>query len=155
MFQLHVHPEAQAWVPHEPYMVKLNKFFSDPQIPMKVTLWPRRLVDEVIGRPTKPYEFRAFTRGKESHVFVDETETPQSIAWLIAHELVHRMVDSSPTLSAAFADSRPVDMDPAGDEFHEVDAQERFCDGIATRLLGYRQDRAWWRRRIPRALSLT
>lgn len=148
--QLVVHPEAAPWVPKEPYLRKLQAFFSDEKIPMRVHLWPRRMVDRIIGRATKPYEFRAFTRGEDSHIFVDATETPQSIAWLIAHELCHRMVKSSPTLTAAFEDAKPLDLDPAGDAFHDVDTEERFCDGIATRILGYRQDRAWWRKRVPR-----
>lgn len=133
-------------------MHQLQGFFNDPKL--TVHLWPRHMVDRVIGRPTTPYEFRAFTRGDESHVFVDRTETPKSIAWLIAHELCHRMVNSSPTLSMAFDDAKPLALEASGDRFHEIDAEERFCDGIASRLLGYRQDRAWWRRRVPRGAPL-
>lgn len=149
MFQLAVHPEARPWVPKKPYLDQITSFFTSGNI----SLWPRHMAESVIGRPTKPYEFRAFSRGKDGHIFVDETETPQSIAWLMAHELCHQMVDDSPTLTAAFEDARPLDMKPASDAFHFVDSEERFCDGIATRLLGYRKDRAWWRERVASRLS--
>ena len=148
MFQLVVHPEAQRWVPSEAYLSKLGEYFPDG----KVSLWPRRMTATILGRPTVPYEFRAFTRNGEANVFVDPTETPQSIAWLMAHELCHQIVENSPTINAAFNDAKPVDMKPSSDEFHYVDAEERFCDGIATKLLGYRKDRAWWRKRVASRL---
>ncbi len=148
MFELGAHPEAQAWIPKEPELSKLRNFFVDPS--MKVKIYPRSMVKQVLGRHAPSYAFRGFTRGDTSHLFVDSTETPKSIAWLMAHELTHQMVGKSPTLTAAFDDAKPLDMEPAGDPFHDVDAEERFCDGIATRLLGYRQDRAWWRRRLSR-----
>jgi len=153
MFQLHVHPEARGWIPRKTQLDQLKSFFSDPNLSVK--LWPRHMASQILGRPTKPYEFRAFTRDDESHVFVDPTETPESIAWLIGHELCHRLIDQNETLSNAFADARPLDIDPAGDTFHEIDSAERFCDGIATRLLGYRQDRTWWRKQIPKRRRFT
>jgi hypothetical protein len=108
------------------------------------------MVDQVIGRATKSYAFRAFTRGNNSHLFVDFTETPQSIGWLMGHELTHQDIKQNPSLTQAFADSKPKNIDPAGDIFHEIDAEERFCDGISSRLLGCRFDRAWWRQQIAR-----
>ena len=117
---------------------------------MCVHIWPRSMVEQILGRESKPYAFRAFTRGSDSHLFVDATETPKSIAWLTAHELTHQMVDRSPTVSEAFSDARAFDIDPAGDHFHDIDAEERFCDGVSSRLFGFRLDRDWWRERAPK-----
>jgi hypothetical protein len=131
---------------------KLREYpaFSDPS--MKVYLHPRSHANRVLGKPKPPYAFRAFTRDGVSHIFIDGTETPQSLCWLIGHELTHQVIDKSPTVKAAMADasSRPTGLDPAGDEFHNVDAEERFCDGVATNLVGKRLDRAWWRERVRR-----
>lgn len=148
MFQLHVHPQARAWVPSKNDLSKLGSYFKNPD--MNVHIWPRSMAEQILGRKTKPYAFRAFTRGKDSHLFVDPTETPESIAWLMGHELTHQLIDKSPTVAQAFSDARAFDADPVGDTFHDIDPEERFCDGIATRLLGYRLDRAWWRKRTPK-----
>lgn len=147
MFKLHVHPDTTSWVPRQAQMEALQRFFQGTET--DVYLHPRSEANKVLGRHAKPYAFRAFTRGKESHLFVDFTETPESVAWLMAHELCHRMVDQTPTLENAFTEARPKDLEPAGDAFHDVDPEERFCDGIATNLMGYRMDRRWWRQRTP------
>lgn|GEM_PF-6126456 len=143
-----VHREACPWVPTDQDVSVLKGFFG-PRLPNgRLWIWPRRLASQILGRPAGPTDFRAFTRGDESHVFVDPSETRPSVSFIIAHELTHQLVDTSPTLSSAFADSSPRRTDRAGDRFHEIDAEERFCDGIANRLLGTRYDRSWWRRRV-------
>lgn len=143
-----VHREARPWVPSEADLAQIRSFFGERLPGGQIYLWPRRLVDQVYGKPTKPLSFRAFTRAGRSNVFVDPSETDASVAFLMAHELCHQVVDRSPTLSMAFSDAKPAGVDRAGDEFHSVDAEERFCDGIANRLLGTRYDRSWWRRRL-------
>jgi len=151
VFTLDVHPQAKAWVPAPPQMAAMRRLFKDVQA--TVHIYPRSMANKILGRHAEPYAFRGFTRGTDSYLFVDPTETPRSIAWLMAHELSHRMVADTPTLKAAFTDARPHDVDPAGDHFHDIDPEERFCDGIATNLLGYRQDREWWRARTPKNTS--
>lgn len=147
VFALHVHPQAQAWIPRPPQMAALRRLFGKTKA--DVYIYPRSMANQMLGRHAEPYAFRGFTRGTDSYLFVDPTETPDSIAWLMAHELCHRMVADTPTLKAAFHEATPHELDRAGDPFHEIDPEERFCDGIATNLLGYRQDREWWRARTP------
>ena len=148
MFTLKVHPNARAWVPREPQMGQIQKFFAKTEA--TVHILPRSMANIVLGRYADPYAFRGFTRGTDSYLFVDGTETDKSIAWLMAHELCHRMIDMSPTIKNALNEARPHDLDPKGDAFHDIDPAERFCDGIATNILGYRMDRRWWRKRTPK-----
>lgn len=147
--RIYVHPEARPWVP-DPNQVAVIRNFFDEKLPNgRAFLWPARLKSEILGRPASARTFRAFTRGSDSHVFVDRSETKPSVAFVLSHELTHQLVDRSPVLSAAFDDARPAGLGHAGDPFHAVDAEERFCDGIAARLFpGTRYDRSWWRRRV-------
>jgi hypothetical protein len=146
-----VHPEARAWVPTRVDQEKILAYFGPKIDSGTVRILPRSLANQVLGRELAPYSFRAFTRDGVSNVFVDRTETPQSVAFLIAHELTHQAVDGSPTLEAAFADARMPRDTPWSDRFHHVDAEERFCDGVAGKLLGTWFDREWWRARTQRA----
>ncbi len=148
--KLYVHEEARPWVPVEADLAALQGFYGDRLPEGNLWLWPRRMAEQVLGRRSKPYAFRAFTRGDESHVFVDGSETKQSIAFLMGHELCHQVVGRSPTLKTAFSDARPSGLGSAGDLFHQRDPEERFCDGISERILGYRFDRDWWRPRVGR-----
>lgn len=152
-FTLHVHPEAQPWVPEASDLERMRSFFRFND--MRAHLLPRRMANQVLGMKKKPYAFRAFTRGNDSYVFVDPTETKKSTAWILSHELAHQMVDRTPVLEQAFDDATVHGPDRAGDHFHEVDPEERFADGIATRLIGPRLDRTWWRERTkdPRLID--
>jgi hypothetical protein len=144
-FQLYIPPEAQAYAPPPALMQKLKSYFNFPH--MRAHILPRRLANETLGKDKGHYAYRGFTRGNDSYMFVDPTETPESIAWLTAHELAHQKVDTSPTLQAAFRDATVYESCVAGDAFHRYDPEERFCDGIATNLVGKRLDRDWWRKR--------
>ena len=84
-----------------------------------------------------------------SYVFVDPTETPDSVAWIIAHELSHQLVDEHPEVARMLDQAKTSEAHPASDRFHELDAEERLADGYATRLVGKRYDRSWWRKRAP------
>lgn len=148
MFSLTVHPGAEPWTPSPTDLAKLQSAFAN--VEGQVHIWPRSVVDRITGRVMGPYAFRGFTRGPVSHLFVDYTETPRSITWLMAHELCHHTVHNNPTLHAAFNRAKP-DLAPASDRFHEIDPHELYCDGIASNILGYRLDRHWWRTRTPKA----
>jgi hypothetical protein len=149
-FRIVAYPGTERWVRNSPCLRRVGEYFSDPS--MVVHVYPRSMADQVLGKPKPPYTYRAFTRDGQSYVFVDRTETPRSICWLIAHELTHQLIDKSPTVKAAMSDAsaRRTNLDPAGDRFHQIDAEERFCDGIATNLVGARLDRDWWRQRTHR-----
>lgn len=157
MISVRVHPDASAWAPTRADAEKILSWFSPKltQQEASVLVLPRSEANREVGRDLPPYSFRAFTRGDQSRVFADATETPQSVAFVIAHELCHQVVHRTPTLEAAFADARGGSRPPWSDVFHEVDAEERFCDGIASRILGTWYDRAWWRRRVDAAVGPT
>jgi len=146
MLSITVHPEARAWAPSGQVMNELRRRFPVDGV---VQVLPRRMVAEVYGKASRPYAFRAFTRGDTSYVFVDGSETPDSVAWIIAHELSHQLVVEHPDVSKMLDAAKPRDLNPAGDRYHHVDAEERLADGYATRLVGKRYDRAWWRKRAP------
>ncbi len=146
-FRLFAHPGARSWVPPTNTIVRLRDRF--PIAGHQVHMWPRAMVAQIRGRPETPYAFRAYTSGTDSHIFVDDTETPTSIVWLIAHELTHRLVNEHPQVARMLDQARPADLDPRGDRFHQVSAEERLADGYATRLAGARLDRDWWRQRAP------
>jgi hypothetical protein len=143
-FRLLVHPGCRPWVPEKEDRKILQSAFDLPEV--EVHLWPRPLIPHVIERPTLPYSFRAFSHDGRSHLFVDSTETKKSIAWLMAHELCHQRILQESSIRKHLLDQRPP-LDPAGDSFHELDPEETTCDEIATKLLGIRLDRSWWRQR--------
>lgn len=146
-FQLDVKPGAEPWAPDQRAIGALSRYFAALPTGTIVEMWPRAKIIEATGTRLPDHAFRAVTRGPRSIILVDPTETPTSISWLIGHELAHQLVRRSPTIRAAMDDAHAADqgLTPASDRFHEVDAEERFCDGIATRLTGRRLDRAWWR----------
>ncbi len=146
-FDLRMHPDVEAWRPSPQDLAKLHRYFGSLD-GVLVSIWPRELQDRVLGRKMPAYSFRAFSRGRESHLFADASETPESIAWLMAHELGHQLLKKAPVVKEAMADATVEgEFHPASDEFHRVDPEERFVDGLATRLIGQRLDRDWWRER--------
>lgn len=145
--QLVVHPGAVPWAPAPEDQLLLQLQFPSPD--QVLHLHPRSEVDRVHGTSSPPYAFRAFTRGRVSHIFVDDTETPESIAWLAAHELTHSALRDRPDLREVLQAHRPEGLHPTGDAFHELDPEELYADQIATDLFGVRLDRAWWRTRAP------
>lgn len=145
--KLWIHTAANWWTPAPDQIEALARSF--PGDGFVARLYPRSMVETVLGRkPARQYAFRAFTRNGESHLFVDETETPDSIAWLLGHELCHQEIAKQPRVKRMLDKGRPQDLDPAGDRFHEEDPEERRCDDRATRIVGYRTDRKWWRKRV-------
>jgi hypothetical protein len=144
-----VHPEVEAWAPDDAMLRTMRLYFPLPNA--TVHLWPRRMVREVSGRDVGRYDFRAFTRGDESHVFVDDTETRPSVAWIMSHELAHQLLRTKPELHHKLQDGTPAkvrELDRAGDLFHRVDPEEIYCDDVANRVMGREYDRDWWRARV-------
>jgi len=147
-------PGTEAWRPHPHLMRRIEDHYGPKLAGTRVTVWPRswEVIDDLFpGRNMGYYDVRAVSRDDEVHILVDETETPTSIAWLLAHELGHQRVRLTPGLRDALRDAAPVDVtDKASDEYHEVDPEERFVDGVATKLTMVRKDREWWRERTRR-----
>lgn len=142
-----VHPGAELWAPTGRLELALRRRFRGADL----HFWPRSEAVRVAGKDLGPYAFRAFTRGTTSHVFVDPTETPESAAWVAAHELAHAEMARRPDVRAVLKMGEPTDAKSHDDRFHELDPEELWADGIAARLFdGERLDRAWWRKRTPR-----
>jgi hypothetical protein len=148
MFRLLIHKEAQPWKPTEREISMLKQAFDLPNSTLRII--PRRLIPQFHPQTTDPfaYEFRAFTRGPNSYVFVDGTENPHSIAWLMAHELCHVEIGENDYLREKFDSLSPPGLDPRSDKFHELDPEEKVCDQRANNLFGTRFDRFWWRNEV-------
>ncbi len=139
-----------------------HKLASGPYLdkPLLVEIVPRSLVAELWSRDmgSKPfpgrYAFRAYTRGCRVVLLSDATETPQSLVWLLLHEMAHVQVNERPLLDEAFRSiPRPVGY-VSSDEAHEAWPEERFANQMADILapaFGSRPglNRLWWRTRTP------
>ena len=139
-----------------------HKLATGPYLdrPLLVELVPRLLVQELWARDmgTRPfpgvYAFRAYTRDQRVVLLSDPTETPQSLVWLLLHELAHVQVNSRPLLDEAFRSvPRPTGY-LTSDEAHEAWPEERFANQMADILapaFGSRPglNRIWWRSRTP------
>jgi len=139
---------ALPWVPPSALRQRLAARFS--ALPVDVVLVHRtELARTLPAHATAPaYAFRAVTTADgRTIVLADPTETPSSIAWLIAHEARHQEIRQDPALLARYQAQRPAGLDPMGDRFHALDPEEIDCDTTATLLVGQRLDRAWWRAR--------
>jgi len=110
-----------------------------------------------IRRPEAPlgkkYPYRAVATprpggGTSIRLFVDETETKDSVKWLLLHELAHALVTAQPTLAETLrAEPRPPGY-PHNDDAHEAVFEERLANAFADRhapVPGL--DRRWWRAR--------
>jgi hypothetical protein len=155
--RLVVHPRAEHWIPPGRLLEAIEGAW--PGSRFVVHLYPRDMIADVlperIWQGTAPYAFRAVNVPQPggahlAYVFADDTETPDSIGWLIAHELTHQVIDELPDLERRLRARRPTRVDPRSDRFHEVDPEERACDRTAKRVTGLSLDRAWWRRRTFR-----
>lgn len=147
--------------------------------PVNVHVWDRRLVDgnqawwtEIQGsrapRPDVPpaYSYRAFAkqREREIHVLLDETETADSLLWIVLHELTHIALNDARFLRYMFAhEDESAGRDGAfvpgrdDDAAHEALAEEQFCNRVASSFfLGNAPsfDRAWWRARVEAQMAV-
>tara|TARA_R110000824_G_scaffold69223_2_gene178372 strand:+ start:110 stop:607 length:498 start_codon:yes stop_codon:yes gene_type:complete len=150
MFKLLIHKEARPWTPTDREIAMLKRAFDLPNTTLRII--PRRLIPTFHPQTTDPfaYEFRAFTRGPNSYVFVDGTENRHSIAWLMAHELCHVEIGENEFLRDKFDAMTPPNLDPRSDRFHALDPEERVCDERATNLFGTTFDRFWWRNEVKK-----
>lgn len=144
-FRVLVHPAVEGLAPEPSRLEPLRAAFPYPEV--EIRYWPRSMADSVLGKASEPYSFRAFTRGNVVNVFLDPTETHESATWITGHELGHVRVKKTPGLREILREAAPADVDPRSDRYHEVDPEERYADGLATRVLRVRLDRAWWRDR--------
>jgi len=99
------------------------------------------------------YRFRAYNNGKETMIYVNETETPASVKWLLLHEMTHASLNAWPE-AADIIRSIPKPANYAtNDEAHASVWEEQIADGCADHLapsMGTLPglNRKWWRRKM-------
>ena len=148
---------ADPWLPVQGVLAGVRKYLSPRTV---LHLLPRSALpttfERELGAPFEgsPYQLRAWalkSRG-EAWVFVDETETRDSVLWVLLHELAHLDLVGAGLLQAAVTVPRTAAYDT--DEGHEADPEERLANQVATAMLGKLTgcaralDRRWWRRRV-------
>jgi hypothetical protein len=104
------------------------------------------------------WSFRAWARGPVVRIFVDATETPASVAWVLLYELAHVELGRSRYLASGWrSQAKPADY-LIDDDVHEAWPEEKVANMVATSqmpVLGYqrtRYDRYWWRGRVRQRL---
>ncbi len=158
MIDLRYHPSTEPWLPRAAAMDELAGLLAGD---VRVHVHRRADVDRVWrdshgGQPlpVSPWAFRAWARGPVVRVFVDETETPASTAWLLLHELAHVALGGAPYLAAAYRRRPKPPGYLAHDDVHEAWPEEQLANHVATELLpvlGHPSgdySRRWWRRRV-------
>ena len=155
--KLIVGPGAEPWAPGPR---SLGRLTSAMRTPVRVEILHRRearrrwRLDHPQGAPYPgDYAYRAYTRGSRVLLLVDNTETRDSVIWLLVHELAHVAVDNSALLKSAFRSIPRPPGYPADDDAHGQVPEERLANLIADQwgpILGYTPglDRKWWRRRV-------
>jgi hypothetical protein len=110
-----------------------------------------------LREPKDGYAYRGFHRGSYTLILVDLTETPDSVKWLLLHEMGHAAIDGAPYAAALRAIPKPPGY-PLNDDAHEACLEEQLANETADRwsiMLGGVPGlgRRWWRERV-RALGL-
>jgi len=155
-------PGAEDWVPGPEWLAWAGGFVP----PHTVVTFARRKE----GPRENKYGWRAVaerpngTKGTRILVLVDETETRDSVKWLLLHEFAHALVTDTPTLAETLrAEKRPNGY-PHDDDAHESLFEEGLANAFADRMLAkaHRRgllggkpglDRYWWRERTRRYVS--
>lgn len=90
-----------------------------------------------------PYSYRAFCDHPTEKIvmLIDDTETVWSIIWVLLHEMTHAALNMNTFLREAMHREE------------QIEAEERFCDHIATLYVTVSYNLAWWRPRVQEKLS--
>jgi hypothetical protein len=156
-----IHPGAEAWAPDSRFMDSLGTWAPPNTV---IHLHPRSDIRKYFAKdnpherfPSKPYPFRAWNAPhKQIRMFVDETETPDSVKWGILHEVGHSFVTHTPGLNRLRKIPKPLNY-ATSDKAHAAVPEEQFCNAFADHLApmmgvqGRGYDRAWWRKRVDAA----
>ncbi len=146
------HPNVYDWMPTPSWLAWLGQKA------------PAGTVLEFIRRPEHPlgkkYPYRAVAQqrvggGTDIRVYVDETETPDSIKWLVLHELAHVLVTAEPTLAETLRSQPRPRGYPHDDDAHEAVLEEQVANTFADKLAPVPGlDRRWWRQRVEKRMTL-
>ena len=134
-------PGAEPWAPDAAWMSRLSHIV------------PQGCVVTFERRSNRKYLYRAVAdRNLAIRVLVDETETPESVKWLLLHEMFHARVTATPHVAKELrSEPRPPGY-PLDDDAHEALMEEQLANEYAN-LLAPRfgtqpgLDRRWWRSR--------
>lgn len=150
------HDDAVNWCPSNEIIDKLGALFTKE---VRVEFYPRYLVGKVwsMDHCDKPYEkdyyaFRAYAGKDYCKIFVDETETGESVLWVLLHELAHIALADNKYLFRGYRNLTAPDYF-SSDEAHEADPEEQMANAIAKswmEMLGFGRveyPRFWWRQR--------
>ena len=154
----HVHEGAEAWAPDSRFMDRVGTW-AWPGV--QIHIHPRNDIKRIFRRdnrwehfPKKPFPFRAWNVSDKDtiRIFVDETETPESVKWMVLHELGHSIVGHTPELRKMRKFPKPANY-ATSDEAHASVPEEQWCNAFADRQAhahGTRPglDRVWWRKRL-------
>lgn len=151
-------PGTEPWAPSQAEVERISTWLTRPAL---VYLHPRSAVERVWaeahrGRPlpVSPWAFRAWSKDGVAHVFVDESETRRSIAWLLLHELAHLDLPAASLLCRAFRHAARPDGYLDTDDGHESHVEEQLANTVADQMLPRlglgtgSYGRRWWRRRV-------
>jgi len=125
---------------------------------LAIRIFPRHMIKEVwnYDKPEesfhfKEYAFRAFANGDIITIFDDETEVPDSLFWILLHEVGHVLVTRTTALSEQF---RPMQVNRTRYSDNENGPEEQFANLMADTW--YKEfngtpnsfHRLWWKQRI-------
>lgn len=104
-------------------------------------------------RPGAPYGYRGWCSYDHILLLWDETETPDSMEWLLYHELGHVACSRAKMFDMAMSRENEIEGRTAyawqDDEAHEEDSEERLVNRVATAHMdGIERARPWWRPRV-------
>lgn len=154
---LFVAPGAERWAPTP---AELGPVACALRGNVTVQIWPRAALPAVWAQDHGPtpvpggtHGFRAYTRDHVVKVFVDGTETRDSLLWLLHHELAHVGVTQTPGLVQSLRRAPREPGYPSQDAAHERHPEERHANAVADAWmlrLGRPSglDRVWWRHRV-------
>lgn len=135
-------PGTEPWVPDAAWWQALSA-----KVPPGQTVHFQR-------RPAaNKYRYRAVNTGSKTIVYVDEIETPESVKWLLLHEMAHATINRAPA-AANIIRSQPKPKNYATDDnAHASVWEEQIANGCADYLapsMGTRPglNRFWWRKRV-------
>jgi len=145
------HPNVYDWMPTPSWLAGVGRM-----APPGTTLEFIRRPEHPLGKKY-PYRAVAERRGGDRtdiRIFVDETETPDSVKWLVLHELAHVLVTAQPTLAETLrAQPRPSGY-PHDDDAHEAVLEEQVANAFADKHAPTPGlDRRWWRQRVKERMT--
>lgn len=162
MLRVRYAPGTEPWLPSADQVATLGRLLTAPAV---AEIHPRASLSRLWaaqrpGRAIGACQVRAWARKAERDVFifVDRSETPASVLWLLGHELGHLELRRAPLLELAVDVPQAPDY-LTSDAAHEADPEEQACNAVGTAVLGLLTgrpralDRLWWRRRV-RALGI-